>query len=340
MTGKIAVIKHCDDGETQIETPEAGAEFEVFLKASGSYENAKESERDYLVCDENGFAETKLLPYGIYTVRQTKGWDGNELMKPFDVFIRDDGGVYRYLINNATFESFIKVIKTDSTTGKVIPYAGAGFQIYDPTGGLVTMTYTYPEITTIDTFYTTEEGMLITPEKLPYGLGYTLVEVSAPYGYVLDSTPVTFDVTEDNSTEESAVTIIKVEKQNAPQMGTITVSKSGEVFTSVTEADGLYQPVYASAGLAGAVYEITAAEDVITPDNTLRYSKGDIVATIETDSTGEATTEPLYLGSYEIREVKAPYGMVLNAETKSVQLTYAGQEISITEVLTCSTSLP
>ena len=329
--GKIAVIKHCDDGETQIETPEVGAEFEVFLKASGSYENAKESERDYLVCDENGFAETKLLPYGIYTVRQAKSWDGNELMNPFYVFIRDDGGVYRYLINNATFESFIKVIKTDSTTGKVIPYAGAGFQIYDPNGGLVTMTYTYPEITTIDIFYTTEEGMLITPEKLPYGLGYTLVEVSAPYGYVLDSTPVTFDVTEDNSTEESAVTIIKVEKQNAPQMGTITVSKSGEVFSSVTEADGLYQPVYASAGLAGAVYEITAAEDIITPDGTLRAAKGEVVATIETDSTGAATTEPLYLGSYEIKEITAPYGMILNDEIHSAELTYAGQEIEITE---------
>lgn len=329
--GKIAVIKHCDDGETQIETPEVGAEFEVFLKASGSYENAKESERDYLVCDENGFAETKLLPYGIYTVRQTNGWEGNELMKPFDVFVSKDGETYRYLINNAEFKAYVKVIKTDAETGKSIPYAGAGFQIYDPSGNKVEMTYTYPEITTIDTFYTTEEGMLITPEKLPYGLGYTLVEVSAPYGYVLDSTPVTFDVTEDNSTEESAVTIIKVEKQNAPQMGTITVSKSGEVFSSVTESDGLYKPVYASAGLAGAVYEITAAEDIITPDGTLRAAKGEVVATIETDSTGAATTEPLYLGSYEIKEITAPYGMILNNEIHSAELTYAGQEIEITE---------
>ncbi len=53
-----------------------GAEFAVFLKSSGSYDSAKESERDYLTCDENGYAETKLLPYGVYTVRQTKGWDG------------------------------------------------------------------------------------------------------------------------------------------------------------------------------------------------------------------------------------------------------------------------
>lgn len=329
--GEIAVIKHCDDGETQIETPEVGAEFEVFLKASGSYKNAKESERDYLVCDENGFDETKDLPYGIYTVRQTKGWEGNELMKPFDVFVSEDGETYRYLINNAEFKAYVKVIKTDAETGKSIPYAGAGFQIYDPNGSLVTMTYTYPEITTIDTFYTTEDGTLITPEVLDYGTGYSLVEVSAPYGYVLNSEPVYFDITEDASTEEGAVTIVQVERPNMPQKGTITVSKSGEVFSSVTEADGLYKPVYASAGLAGAVYEITAAEDIITPDGTLRAAKGEVVATIETDSTGAATTEPLYLGSYEIREVKAPYGMVLNPETKSVQLTYAGQEIEITE---------
>ncbi|WP_322176810.1 MSCRAMM family protein, partial [Acutalibacter caecimuris] len=96
--GKITIIKHCDDGSTQIETPEVGAEFAVFLKSSGSYENAKDSERDYLTCNENGYAETKLLPYGVYTVRQTKGWDGRELMKDFEVFINKDGGVYRYLI--------------------------------------------------------------------------------------------------------------------------------------------------------------------------------------------------------------------------------------------------
>lgn len=329
--GKIAVIKHCDDGETQIETPEAGAEFEVYLKASGSYENAKESERDYLVCDENGFAETKLLPYGIYTVHQTKGWDGKELMDAFDVFVNKDGETYRFLINNAPFTAYVKVIKTDAETGKTIPYAGAGFQIYDPNGNKMEMTFTYPEITTIDTFYTTADGTLITPEVLDYGTGYSLVEVSAPYGYVLNSEPVYFDITEDNSTEENAVTIVKVERPNMPQKGTITVSKSGEVLSSVTEADGLYQPVYASAGLAGAVYEITAAEDIITPDGTLRYSKGEVAATIETDGTGTATTEPLYLGSYEICEIKAPYGMVLNPEKKSVQITYAGQEIEITE---------
>lgn len=118
IKGNIAIIKHTDDGETGIETPEEGAVFEVFLKSAGSFEQAKESERDKLVCDENGFAQTKDMPYGIYTVKQTSGWEGRELMKPFDVFISSDGQTYRYLINNANFESYIKVVKKDAETGK------------------------------------------------------------------------------------------------------------------------------------------------------------------------------------------------------------------------------
>ena len=145
VKGNIAIIKHTDNGETQIETPENGAEFAVYLKAAGSYDSAKASERDYLTCDENGFAQTKELPYGIYTVHQVSGWEGSEKMPDFDVFIAQNGTTYRYLINNTPFESYIKVVKVDAETGKSIPYAGAGFQIYDPAGNLVTMTYTYPD---------------------------------------------------------------------------------------------------------------------------------------------------------------------------------------------------
>lgn len=328
--GKIAIIKHCDDGSTQIETPEIGAEFEVYLKAAGSYSNAKDSERDLLVCNEHGFAQSKDLPYGIYTVKQTKGLEGNELIDAFDVYVSKDGEVYRYIINNAPFKSYIKVIKTDSTTGKVIPYAGAAFQLFRPDGSKVEMTYTYPEITTIDTFYTTADGTLITPEALEYGKGFSLVEVSAPYGYVLDPTPVYFDVTEDNSTEESAVTIIKVAKPNMPQMGTITIEKRGEVFASVEKDGEKYIPVYKETGLAGAVYGIYAAEDIYTLDGTLRYSKGEKVATLTTSADGTVTSEPLFLGKFEIREEQAPYGTVLNTEPMYVELTYAGENIEVT----------
>lgn len=331
IKGKIAIIKHTDDGETQLETPEVGAEFAIFLKAAGSYDNAKASERDYLTCDENGYAATKDLPYGIYTVHQTKGWDGRELLSDFDVYISKDGQTYRYLANNRNFESYIKIVKVDAETGKVIPLAGAGFRLYRPDRSLITQTFTYPEVTTIDTFYTNSDGYLITPEKLEYGTGYSLVEVSAPCGYTLNSEPIYFDVTADNATEENTVTVVEVTKPNTAQKGVIRISKSGEAFSSVTEADGIYQPVFAVKGLEGAVYEITAAEDIITPDGTLRYAAGAVVDTVTTDETGLAESKPLYLGKYEVKEITAPTGYVLNTEIHTAELVYAGQEVEITE---------
>lgn len=331
IKGKIAIIKHTDDGETQLETPEAGAEFAVFLKAAGSYESAKASERDYLTCDENGYAATKDLPYGIYTVHQAKGWDGRELLADFDVYIAKDGQTYRYLANNRNFESYIKIVKVDAETGKVIPLAGAGFRLYRPDRSLITQTFTYPEVTTIDTFYTNSDGYLITPEKLEYGTGYSLVEVSAPCGYTLNSEPIYFDVTADNATEENTVTVVEVTKPNTAQKGVIRISKSGEAFSSVTEADGIYQPVFAVKGLEGAVYEITAAEDIITPDGTLRYAAGAVIDTVTTDETGLAESKPLYLGKYEVKEITAPTGYVLNTEIHTAELVYAGQEVEITE---------
>ena len=339
IKGNIAIIKHTDDGETKIETPESGATFEIYLKSAVSYTASEEDERDIIVCDENGFGQTKDMPYGVYTVHQTSGWEGRELMKDFDVFIAQNGQTYRYLINNANFESYIKVVKVDAESGKTIPYAGAGFQIYDPTGNLVTMSFTYPTPTTIDTFYTDANGCLVTPEKLEYGKGYSLVEVQAPYGYVLDSTPVYFDVTQDNATEESGVTVIKVDKPNMAQKGTITVEKTGEVFYGVSvsgseDAEVIYQPIYEIAGLSGAVYEIRAAEDIITPDGTVRFTKGEIVDTVTTGKDGLAKSRELYLGNYEVKEITAPYGMVLNDEIHTAELVYAGQNVSVTETAT------
>lgn len=352
LKGKIAIIKHTDDGSTKIETPEKGAEFQVYLKSSGSYAKAKESERDNLICDEYGFAETKDLPYGTYTVHQTKGWNGTEFIADFDVFISENNKTYKYLINNASLESYVKIVKVDSETGKQIPYAGAGFQIYDPNDKLVTMTYTYPNVTEIDTFYTNEDGYLITPESLPYGKGYSVVEVQAPYGYILDSTPVYFDITAENTSEENGVTIVKAEKKNTPQKGTITVEKTGEIFSNVTAVGGgytdengndvalttIYQPEYSVSGLSGAVFEIYADEDITTPDGTVRAKKDELVATLKTNTKGTAISKQLYLGKYRVVEKTAPNGFVLNRTINHIELTYSGQNEKVTNTSTSFTN--
>ena len=324
IKGKVAIIKHCDDGVTKIETPEVGAEFEVYLKAAGSYENAGETERDILVCDENGFAETKDLPYGEYTVKQTKGWEGKEFLAPFTVFVSEDGRVYRFLINNAPYEAFIEIVKKDAETGKIIPAAGIGFKVRNTdTGEYIVQHINYPTPVDIDIYYTDVSGKLMMPEKLPYG-NYEIIEQCTAYGYVLDSAPIAFKV-------DGVKTVVTVEKFNMPQKGIIRISKSGEIFLSAVETDSVYSLVFADKNLAGATYEITAAEDIITPDGTLRYAKDMVVDTVITDENSVAESKALYLGKYTVRETKAPYGMVLNGTPKTVELTYAGETVEVTE---------
>ena len=321
--GSIAVIKHSGDGSTGIETPETGAEFEVFLKSAGSYKNAKETERDILVTDSDGYAVSKKLPYGVYIVRQTKGAPGKELMEPFSVSITEDGKVYRYIINNADFKSYVEIVKKDAETGKVIPAAGIAFKVRNlATGEYVKQHIVYPTPHDTDIFCTDTTGMLMMPEPLNYGK-YEIIEQSTAYGYVLDSKPVPFEI-------DGTKAVVTVEKFNMPQKGRITVKKTGEIFWSVKYEDGVYMPVYEVRGLAGAEYTVTAAEDIFTPDGTLRYTKGETVDIITTDADGQAVTKELYLGKYEVTETEAPYGTVLNKTPQTVVLTYDGETISVT----------
>lgn len=322
--GCISIIKHSDDDENEVINLEKGAEFEIFLKSADSFENAKDSEKDYLITDENGFAESKLMPYGVYTVRQTNTVNDAAFVSDFDVFIAENGKTYEYILNNAPFKSYIHVTKIDAESGKTIPYEGAGFQIFDSENQLVNMG--------VDTLYTNSEGFLITPETLPYG-DYTLVEVQAPFGYILDKTPVPFSVTAANSEEENAVNIVRVVKSDTAQKGKISVRKTGEIFNSVSKNEEKYTPVFEEKGLENAVFQVIAAEDIITPDGTVRAKTGDVLAELVTDENGYAESDLLYLGKYEIKEISAPFGYVKNPEIQAVELTYAGQEIEIRDTI-------
>lgn len=340
IKGKISLIKHSDDGTTQIETPEEGAEFEVYLKSAGSYDNAKESEKDYLVCDKNGFDETKLLPYGIYIVHQTKGWENTEWMKDFEVVISENEKNYFYLINDAVLISLVKIVKKDAETGNIITVSGIGFKVWDCQNECyVEQKINYPSEMVLDIFYTDENGTLMLPSELVYG-NYELYEVQTANGYVLDETPVPFAI---DGQEE----VITVEKLNTAQKGRISVQKTGDIFARVqrtssayTDEDGnlienptTYTPVFEIGNLAGAVFQVIASEDIITADGTVRAKAGDVVAELITDENGYAETDLLYLGKYEVKEIKAPEGYVLNSKSQFIELVYAGQEIEVRDTV-------
>lgn len=343
IKGNIAIVKHSDDGTTQIETPEVGAEFEVYLKSSSSYEAAKDSEKDYLVCDENGYAATKMLPYGIYVVHQTKGWENTEWIDDFEVIISENEKEYFYLLNDAVKESFVKIVKKDAETGNVIPVSGIGFKVWDCANSeYISQEIYYPSEMILDTFYTDESGSLMLPNELVYG-DYELHEVQSAEGYVLDKKPVPFTI------DGSAETVV-VEKTNTAQKGKISVQKTGDIFTTVATASSAYTdengetivnptnyaPVFANGNLSGAVFQVIAVEDIVTLDGTIRANAGDVVAEITTDENGYAETDLLYLGKYEVREITAPDGYALNAESQFVELTYAGQEIAVRDTVNTS----
>ena len=309
--------------EVQIEQPEEGAEFQVYLASAGSYGNAKETERDLLITDSYGFARSKDLPYGLYVVHQTAGAEGQKFVPDFSVFISKHGKTYYYILNNPTFTSLIRFEKKDLESGKIIPLAGTAVKIRNTdTGEWVVQHLNYPSPIDIDTFVTDSTGTLMLPEPLPFG-NYELYEQQSPWGYVFDGEPVPFVV---DGTQD----VITVEKYNIAQKGTITVSKEGEVFSHVAEAGGLYQPQYEVQGQPGAVYDVTALEDIVTPDGTVHLKAGELAATLTTGSDGTATSEPLYLGRYQILERTAPDGMVVNPEPKEITLSYAGQEVELT----------
>ena len=336
--GNIQLVKHTDDldpdvsgdentdepNEGVIERPEVGAVFEVYLKAAGSYDAAKESERDLLTTDNDGFAASKMLPYGRYTVHQVVGEEGKAFIPDFTVFISSNGQTYSYILNNRTITARLKVEKCDVETGNIIPMTGTGFQIKDlSTGEFVTQDIYYPNPETLDTFYVSDEGWLMLPEPLHTG-DFELYEVAAPYGYVLSSEPVPFTI-------DGSEAVVTVTQYNMPQKGKLTITKTGEVFASVQENDGLYQPVYEVMGLPGAVYDVIADEDIYTGDGTLRAAKDTVVETLTTGEDGTAQSGLLYLGRYRLEERQAPEGMVLNTQPEYTELTYAGETVEVTQ---------
>mgnify|MGYP000755501885 CR=1 FL=1 len=161
------------------------------------------------------------------------------------------------------------------------------------------------------------------PEPLAAG-DYELYEVAAPYGYVLSDQPVPFTI-------DGSEAVVTVTQYNMPQKGQLTITKTGEVFASVQENDGLYQPVYEVAGLPGAVYDVIADEDIYTGDGTLRAEKDTVVETLTTGEDGSAKSGPLYLGRYRLEERQAPSGCVLNPQPEYVELTYAGETVEVTQ---------
>ena len=340
--GVYAIVKFLGDNEIHddaglIETPEEGAEFELYLKKAGSYGNARAFERDYLVTNRYGYAKTKLLPYGLYVLKQVKGKAGHALKSPVEIFIRGDEDVANppiLTINNQAIRYRLKLIKTDAKTGKTVRLANTAFRLLDSDGNVVTQTVSYPTRREIDTFYTDDNGEVTLPETVTRGM-YFIEEVHAPQGYLIRTERLGVFVGETGDAPGEAYTL-DIEIPNEPVMGRAMVEKKGLKFVRLAEQADAYghvvhQPVYEEGYLAGAVFELRAAEDIVGKDGTVWFHAGDVADTITTTESGKDASKELPLGRYELVEVSAPEGYLLDGAPHEVELRYADDHTAVVE---------
>ena len=340
--GVYAIVKFLGDNEIHddaglIETPEEGAEFELYLKKAGSYGNARAFERDYLVTNRYGYAKTKLLPYGLYVLKQVKGKAGHALKSPVEIFIRGDEDVANppiLTINNQAIRYRLKLIKTDAKTGKTVRLANTAFKLLDSDGNVVTQTVSYPTRREIDTFYTDENGEVTLPETVTRGM-YFIEEVQAPQGYLIRTERLGVFVGETGDVPGEAYTL-DIEIPNEPVMGRAMVEKKGLRLVRLAEqADAfgniVHQPVYEEGYLAGAVFELRAAEDIVGKDGTVWFHAGDVADTITTTEAGKDASKELPLGRYELVEVSAPEGYLLDGAPHEVELRYESDRTAVVE---------
>lgn len=316
IRGDIQLVKY---GETNDEPGDSGADIKKPLKDIKFHLTSKTTGDVYtIITDEQGVATTKQLgtsdrgnlPFDTYTVSEESPYPEYDIIAPFEVTVDEEGKTYTYILRNDTVDAPLSVQKVDKETGKVIPIAGAQFQILDENKKPITMKVSYPTPMEIDTFETDANGSFTLPEKLEYG-SYYLHETKAPEGYLLGIEDIPFVVDQEFDWENP----LSITYPDAPAKGKIRVTKTDK------ETD---KPIP-----SGAEFTVTAAEDITTPDGTIRTEKGTVVATLTTDEKGKAETEALYLGKYVVKETKAPNGYLLNPKEFAVTLEYEDQETEI-----------
>lgn len=347
----IQLYVYSGANESGVEAPLAGAKFQVYLKSAGSYDAADTNSRALLVTDENGFAQTGPLPVGIYTVHHIEGGETSGYVD-FDVNggepIKEDS-TYVYLLNDVPYMGYLKIVKVDKETGKVIPMANTEFKLFDADKNAIYMTDTYPEKTTYKTFKTDSTGVIYTPQQLGVG-DYYIQEVTAPEGYVLDTGLVKFTVSKETLEQDDfdkvedvdadgnpvivfypgPITVIPVYSQDMPQKGTITVTKTGEVFSSVTTSTVDVDRMDDLAGLKAALEDAQRfAEDSSSIEQPGPFKFESAYITITT-TAGFGSEN----GSYTIKLVQSDgeAGSTSNTYTYTApigaKITLSGQDIN------------
>ncbi|EOW2630179.1 LPXTG cell wall anchor domain-containing protein [Enterococcus faecium] len=316
-----------------------GAEFTITSKTTGKPVKV-------ITTDKDGKASTgKTLPYDSYIMTETKTPEGYLTIEPIEFTISEEDQKFFWVLEDKIIEARLHLVKVDAETGKTIPLKDTTFKIWDRwandgKGDYVSMRVPN-SLKVSDEFKTNEEGELVTSDSLAFGNDrYEIRELRAPEGYLLATEPVVFSVT-----EADAGGVITIKFENMPQKGQVKIHKTGEKGISTVEKEGEYGKYvdiqYDQVDLADVKFKVRAAEDIKTPDGTIRLAKGEYIQKdgkdleLVTNDLGDTLSDPnLYIGKYEAIETEAPSGYVMQEKPIPFEIKYKGQlvELSSTDV--------
>ncbi len=360
MKGLVTVIKYDNNSKSSQKNPAEGAKLRLTLDSNPDvYYEAIIDQYGYLeFVDEETRDEyyPYTIPYGVYTIEEIESSNSGEtiFIKPQKTEIKYDKQTQEYILSDEYIRLRLTIQKQDTETKKPIP-EGAKFKIWN-----VNTQSWYEDVTAfgrITEFTTNSEGQITINGHLEAG-NYVLYETKAPEGYYLDenlregSKGYEFRVSVNkkgevvvrhNDEEEvleydeelfdnipSRVHKYTANVDNMPQKAVVEVLKTADQFTKVesknTEYGEVKTPIFEKVGLKGVEFELIAAEDITTPDGTVRYTNGQVVSTVVTGEDGIARTEEVYLGKYKLREVSSVNGYVLDTQPIDLDIQYTNDK--------------
>ena len=331
----LEISKFKDYGNSDgsgIEQPAEGVVFEVVSNTSQQVVGT-------LTTNIYGFASTKdqagawfgaggrpdgvsgTIPYDRagYTVREVAGTvpDGFKQAGEWTITAEQisDGAELQYIVDNHALSTHLQIVKRDAQTGSAVPLAGFTFQLLNGNREPISQTSWHPAHTVMNTFTSDETGTVTLPESLNPGT-YYIREISAKEPYLVGED---LEITIPADMNLTPVAVASFNDDAAT--GSIEIVKNDTV-------DG--------HALAGAVFDIRAAGDIVRPDGSIVALDGETVTTITTDERGFACANHLSLGcgtvNYKVIEAQAPEGYLLDQSTHAVKLSYTDQETPVINV--------
>ena len=360
IKGSINVIKYNNESDSTQDSPAEGAVLRLTLNSNpDKYYEATVDENGYLEFIDDDYKDEYpyTIPYGKYTISEVKASNSGEhiFIDKQQTEITYDRQVQKYILNDEYVRMKLSIEIRDSETSKLIP-GGATFKIWDADNQKWYEEMSFPSGEYISEFTTNDKGQLTFNRHLEAG-NYVIYEIKAPEGYYLDDNlregakgyeftvgvaengdvKVYHDGTEEVLAYEEVIydnTPTKMYSYtatlyNTPQKAVVNIEKLAEQFIRAdrtnTEYGYLNTPVYELRGLEDVSFRLVAAEDITTPEGTIRYTKGQVVSNDITDKDGLANTSEVYLGKYVLEEVSTPNGYIISSQPVNLDIVYTNQ---------------